>query len=169
MGDETHVETIIEAPEEHAEAAATEALARVAETAIEETAERVAALTAAITSIESLRSEFAALREEFNAHVASNTADFERVAEGMGTLGVSVAALEAALIEEAEAIEEEMREELREEMEEAAGHVDATTEGVASVEAAEAIEPERFTVPETPAAETPAPAHHGRRMIDRLF
>ena len=173
MGDETHVETVVETPTASTEAAAAEALADVAKAAIEESAQRVESLTMAIAALGELRSELAALRAAFDAHVSSNADDFARVAEGMGALSVSVAALESALEAEADAVEEVLREEIREELEEeiaAAAEVTEVAPGVASVEAAEAAEPERFTpAAETPAAESPAPAAGGRRFLDRIF
>lgn len=170
MPDETHVETVVETPTAPTEAVAAAALADVAVAAIEESASRVETLAQAIAAVEGLRSELNALRAAFDAHVAGNAEDFTRVTEGLTALGISVAALESALEAEGDAVEELLREEIREELAGEVEEVIETPEGIASVEAAEAAEPERFEP--TPSEGPPAnqtPAHGHRRFIDRIF
>lgn len=146
----------IEQPAGSTEAAAAEALADVATAAIEETAERTAALTAAVAEIAGLRADMGALNTAFIAHVEGNNLDFQAMRDRLDILERGVAVMQAALEEEAEEIEDELREELREEIQAEAAVVEEVA--AASVEAAEAEEHEA-----EPEAVAEAPTHHETR------
>ena len=141
-----------------AEATAAEALAEVATVAIAETAERTEALTLAIAEIAGTRAELAALRTEFIAHVEGNIGDFSGIRERLSTLETGLAVMHEALEEEADELEDSLREELREEILAETSVVEEAA--AASVEAAEAVEPE-------PVASEPE--HHGRERSKRHF
>lgn len=154
----------IEQPVGSTEAAAAEALAEVASTAIEETAERTAALVAAVAEIAGMRTDLAALNSAFIAHVEGNSMDFQTMRERLETLERGVLIMQQTLEEEAEAIEEALREELREEILAETAIVEETA--AASVEAAEAAEHEEpvLPIPEVPEHQT----HRARRHFVRL-
>jgi chromosome segregation ATPase len=136
------------------EGAAVEALAEVAHTAIEETAQRTEQVTLAVAELAGARAELSALRSEFIAHVEGNRSDFETMASRIQALEMGVGVMQQAL---AEAMEDE--EELEDEVEEAVE--DATIAEAASVEAALADEPK-------PVEET-APVHIDAIRAKRHF
>lgn len=163
MSDEIHVETT---PVESAHAA--EALAEVASDAIRETAERTEVLARAAVQLESVQRDFTELYAAFEIHVASNATDFAAILDALRVLTTRIDALESALIEESEDIEEKIREEIREEFSEAAAESVVEDGGVANVEAAQAEEPARFAPPEKTSEGEPF-TKKGRHYIHRLF
>lgn len=156
MNDEVVVEVSGEAtpPEE-------DALIRVAEKAIDETAQRIEQLTLAVAEISHFRGELEALKESFRAHVEGNQVDFIAVRDNLAALEQGVAVMREALEAEASLAEEALRKEIRAELEEEEEDEEEEIIEAASVTAALHEEP---TAP-VPATELPSgePTKHERR------
>jgi hypothetical protein len=140
-----------------------EAAVAIAEIEAETIEQRIEALAAATVALRGVADEMGALRVAFEDHVRNNESDFNVIKERLTLLEAGMGEMQAALAEEADAVETLLREEIREEIIGEAAVADET-----HAEAIETGEVPQAVPEEKPEGETQPEEHKRKRHFVSL-